>query len=548
MKENNNNQSSEPTTKVTQMMNDISNHKSKTLVAEQTFRLLVESVGDYGIFLMDPKGFIQSWNLGAERIKGYTADEIIGEHFSKFYLPEDIKRNHPQHEIEIAAKEGKYEEEGWRLRKNGTKFWANVVITSLRDKSGHLVGFAKVTRDLTERKESEEKLRLSEERARRMFEGVKDYAMITLDVDGRVATWNEGARRIKGYEKEEIVGQYFSIFYTHEDVQMGKCEYELQEAKQTGRFEDTGWRVRKDGTKFWATVSITAIRNEKNELIGFSKVTRDITDRKRAEDLLKMSYSNLEKRVDERTRQLSEANEKLKDAIRIRDEFLSIASHELRTPLTPLKLQIQSLAASIKKKSFKQMSEERLERMAETSDKAITRLSALIDNLLDVSRINSGKLTLNYERFDVIEMVKELLDRHKSEIQTSKSLVDVNLPQSIIGHFDRLRLEQIFLNLLTNSLKYGNAKPIKIEVTADNTHLFIKFTDNGIGIPFQDQDRIFERFERVNDDDYLVGGLGLGLYITKQIVDAHGGTIKVQSKIGEGSEFVVKLPLMGKTK
>lgn len=367
MKENNNNQPSEPTTKVTQLMNDLSNHKSKTLVAEQTFRLLVESVGDYGIFLMDPKGFIQSWNLGAERIKGYTADEIIGEHFSKFYLPEDIKRNHPQHEIEIAAKEGKYEEEGWRLRKNGTKFWANVVITGLRDKSGHLVGFAKVTRDLTERKESEEKLRLSEERARRMFEGVKDYAMITLDMDGKVATWNEGARRIKGYEKEEIVGKYFSIFYTPEDVQMGKCEYELEEAKQTGRFEDIGWRVRKDGTKFWATVSITGIRNDNNELIGFSKVTRDITDRKRAEDLLKMSYANLEKRVDERTRQLSEANEKLKDAIRIRDEFLSIASHELRTPLTPLKLQIQSLAASIKKKSFKQMSEERLERMAETS-------------------------------------------------------------------------------------------------------------------------------------------------------------------------------------
>jgi PAS domain S-box-containing protein len=513
-----------------------------TEAAEEKFALLVDSVKDYGIFLMDIHGTILSWNTGAERIKGYTADDVIGKHFSIFYTDSDIQKRHPQHELEVAAKDGKYEEEGWRIRKNGTKFWANVVITALRDKKGELVGFAKVTRDLSERKLAEEKLIRSEERLRKMFEGIKDYALILLDPNGIITSWNEGARRIKGYEADEIIGKSFKTFYPLQDIQMGKCEYELVEAAQTGRFEDEGWRVRKDGTKFWASVLITAIRDDNGNLIGYSKVTRDITDRKRTDDLLKMAYTNLEKRVEERTSELMKINDKLTEAVRTRDEFLSIASHELRTPLTPLKLQVQNFINNIRKKTIQTMPEDRLQRMGDTCERALTRLTSLIDNLLDVSRINSGKFSLNLEDVNLAELSSDILDRYKLEIKSSGSLVSLTIKDAVIGYFDRIRIEQIFLNLLTNAMRYGNKKPIEIEISKERAHAKIVFQDNGMGISSKDFDRIFERFERVSDN-MDSGGLGLGLFITRQIVEAHGGTITVESKEGEGSKFTVLLPL-----
>ncbi|WP_408098022.1 PAS domain S-box protein [Peredibacter sp. HCB2-198] len=511
-------------------------------LAEEKFRLLVESVRDYGIFLIDKQGFIESWNIGAQRIKGYSADEAIGKHFSIFYTSEDKIRRHPQYELEIAEKVGKYEEEGWRVRKDGTKFWSHIVITALRDKRGELVGFAKVTRDLTERKNAEEQLKLSEERARKMFESVKDYAMITLNCDGTVATWNEGARRIKGYEAKEIVGKHFSLFYPDQDIQMGKCEYELKEAIETGRLEDEGWRIRKDGTRFWASVAITAIRDNDGTVIAFSQVTRDMTDRKRADDLLKMSYSNLEKRIDERTNQLMSTNIKLQDAIQVRDEFLSIASHELRTPLTPLKLQIQRLLKNIQNKSLSNMSEKSLEKIMSSCDTSISRLSSLIDNLLDVSRINMGKLNLNVETFDLKEMALELIERHKLEISNSDTEVTIIAKDPIWGSFDRLRVEQVFTNLLTNALKYGNRKPVRIEVYEEMGWVHLSFHDRGLGIAPNDLERVFERFERLHAED-TVGGLGLGLYITRQIIEAHGGTIKADSSKEWGTVFQVKMPL-----
>lgn len=510
--------------------------------AEDKFSLLVDSVKDYAIFLMDVNGYIQSWNKGAERIKGYKAREIIGKHFSIFYTQKDIQRNHPQNELRLALLNGKYEEEGWRIRKNGTTFWANVTITPMKDQNGIHVGFAKVTRDLSERKEAEEKLKLSEERHRRMFEGIKDYAMIMLDENGKVTSWNEGARRINGYEASEIIGKYFSIFYDPQDINMGKCEYELKEAAETGRFEDEGWRLRKDGTKFWASVLLTSIRNDEGKVIGFSKVTRDITDKKRANDLLKMAYNDLEKRVEERTNELMKANKDLQEAIQTRDEFLSIASHELRTPLTPLKLQIQTFISSVQKKTIQKMTEEKLERMAENCDRAISRLSALVDNLLDVSRINSGRLTLNFEEVDLTEIAEDLMQRYSPEMERTETIVTLNYDRPVIGMFDKLRFEQVIQNLLMNALKYGNRNPVYIEINEEPGYAVLTVSDKGIGIKEIDKERIFKRFERV-DSSVNVGGLGLGLYITKQIVDSHNGSIEVESSMGKGTTFRVKLPL-----
>jgi PAS domain S-box-containing protein len=235
---------------------------------DQPFRRLVETVRDYAIFLLDTEGNIVSWNAGAERLKGYSAAEIIGRNFSVFYPQPAIEKRWPQYELETAARLGRFEDEGWRLRKDGTRFWANVIITALHDDEGRLIGFAKVTRDLSERRQNEERLRESEERFRLLVEGVQDYAIFMLDPEGRVVSWNQGARRIKGYEAAEIIGKSFSLFYPPEAIAKGWPAHELREAASTGHFEDEGWRLRKDGTRFWANVVITALRDSSGELRG----------------------------------------------------------------------------------------------------------------------------------------------------------------------------------------------------------------------------------------------------------------------------------------
>ncbi len=223
----------------------------------EAFRLLVESTRDYAIFILDPSGHVASWNEGAYRLKGYRREEILGQHFSVFYPPEAREQHWPEKELEMAQRDGRFEDEGWRLRKDGRRFWANVVITALRDASGTLVGFGKVSRDLTERRNAELALRDSEERFRLLLESTPDYAIFMLDPQGHIASWNAGAQRIKGYRADEIIGQHLSTFYTPEAVASGWPEHELREAERVGRFEDEGWRVRKDGTRFWANVVMT---------------------------------------------------------------------------------------------------------------------------------------------------------------------------------------------------------------------------------------------------------------------------------------------------
>ena len=508
----------------------------------ETLRLLIDSVGDYGIFVLDPHGFIQTWNLGAERLKGYTAADVIGRHFSMFYTEKDRLANHPAHELEIAERVGRYEEEGWRIKKDGSKFWANVVITRLRDSTGKTVGFGKVTRDLTERKLAEDALRAGEENARLMYETVKDYAIISLDPLGYVTSWNEGASRIKGYAASEIIGKHFSKFYTEDDLVVGKAEYELREAAATGRFEDEGWRVRKDGTRFWANVVVTALYDRTTgKLRGFSKVTRDVTERKRAEDRLRMANEGLEKRVAERTAALSSANEELTLALRARDEFLSIASHELRTPITPLKLQVQGILRHLERGTLGTMEPARLEKLGATVERSLDRLTKLIDSLLDVARINTGKIHLHPEEVDAREIILEVCHRFGIEARDAGSDVRVEIDDEIPAYLDGVRLEQVIANLVTNGLKYGGGKPIDVSAHAMKDTLLIEVRDSGIGIAPENVGKVFDRFVRV--DANIASGLGLGLYITKQIVEAQGGSIRVTSELGKGSTFKVALPL-----
>jgi PAS domain S-box-containing protein len=507
----------------------------------------IGSIRDYGIFLLDPEGNILTWNEGARRIEGYSEAEIVGRNFSLFYTESDKRRGHPQAELKEAKKVGRYEEEGWRVRKDGSKFWASIIITKLTDKEGKLTGFAKITRDLTLRKEMEERIRVSEERFSLLVNNVKDYAIFMLDPEGNVASWNEGATKIIGYHASEIIGQYFSIFYREDDIKSGKCEYELREAKLTGRYEDEGWRVRKDGTQLWANVVITAIFDKNRRLIGFAKVTRDLTEKKRIEDRLQRAYTDLEKRIQERTADLARANAELvkresslQEAVRVRDEFISIASHELKTPITSLKLQTQMLQERIRREGGS-ISPEKTAKSLDTAMRQINRLTRLVEDLLDVARAQARKLSFHLEPTDLRQLVEEVIDRLHDQFDAAKSRLKIDL-EPVTGNFDRFRLDQVLVNLFTNAIKYAPGEEIRISLKRERNSAVLVVEDSGPGISEEGQGRLFERFERGQNSQHI-SGLGLGLFISRQIIEGHHGVIRLESEPGEGARFIIELPL-----
>ncbi|WP_347906629.1 PAS domain S-box protein [Pseudomonas grandcourensis] len=262
-------------------------------IEDGRFRLLIDAVIDYAIYMLDPDGVITSWNAGARRFKGYEEAEILGQHFSRFYTDDDRRAGLPQRALDTAIREGRFEGEGWRVRKDGTHFWSHVVIDPIFDPSGTLLGFAKITRDLTDRKMAEEILKQSEQQFRLLVQSVTDYAIYMLSPDGRVSNWNPGAQRIKGYLPEEVIGQHFSMFYTPEDRDACEPQRTLDIAVREGRFENKGWRVRKDGTRFLAHVIVDPIRGDTGTLLGFAKITRDITEVTQAQQALEQTREAL---------------------------------------------------------------------------------------------------------------------------------------------------------------------------------------------------------------------------------------------------------------
>ena len=486
--------------------------------AEERFRLLVESVKDYAIFILDPAGRVMTWNEGSARIQGYAVHEIIGRNFSTFYPPEDVAAGKPERALAIASREGRFEEEGWRVRKDGSRLWAGVTITAMRENGG-LVGFAKVTRDLTQQRAAEEQGR----RFRLLIETVRDYAIFMLDPAGYVTTWNPGAERIKGYDAAEIIGQHFSVFYTVDDVVSGKCERELAIAAQDGRFEDEGWRVRKDRTLFWANVIITALRSPEGSLVGFAKVTRDLTERRKAEETQRLLAAERAALVEKtRTQEFQE-------------RFLGILGHDLRNPLAAIDMGLANLQPKL--------TDPKMVRVIERMRASSARMSRMISQILDLTRTRlASGLEVRRRPMDLgevlVHIVEELRVAHPDRRIDLRS---VSLP----GAWDRDRLEQVFSNLVGNALLYGDAaKPITVAATTVGELVRVDVHNEGAPIPNALQADLFNPFRRGGDDARRLKteGLGLGLYISKEVITAHGGTIEVRSSAAEGTTFRVTLP------
>jgi PAS domain S-box-containing protein len=524
--------------KITRDLTEIKEAEESLRKSEEKYRLLVEGVGDYAIFMLSPKGFIESWNEGAKRFKGYSEKEAIGKHFSIFYTKEARESGYPDFELEQARKKGRFEDEGLRVRKDGSTFYANVVITAIFNSKKELIGFSKITRDMTEIKETEELLRRSEEKHRLLIEAVKDYAIYMLDPDGHVASWNEGAKRLNGYTEREITGRHFSIFYPVDKRKSGYPDYELEQARKKGRFEDDGLRVRKDGSTFYANVIITALYNSEKKLIGFSKIIRDLSERKQAEENLTHLNSELEKRVKERTEELSSTVLQLKKINMDLDNFIYTASHDLKAPVSNIEGLMNTLQETLLDNG---MINEEISGFLDMINRSVKKFQSTIK---DLASVNESQRT---DRADLViinfsEAIEDVMSSIDHLIKESKARITIEVEDTTALKFSRNHIRSIIYNLLTNALKYRSSeRPLLIDIksyTKDNFYI-IEVSDNGLGIKEENKEKIFQMFKRLHDH---VEGSGIGLYIVRRIVDNSGGRVEVISEVNKGTTFRVFLP------
>jgi PAS domain S-box-containing protein len=689
---------------------------------DEPFRLLVESVRDYAIFMLSPEGKVTTWNVGAQRIKGYSADEIIGREYALFFPPEDAATGKPARALSIAASEGRYEEEGWRIRKDGSRFWAHVVLTALRGEDGELRGYAKVTRDMTEQRlanearrrseieiaarqaaeQSEARLRLSEQLYREQHEqltivlaGVAD-GITAQAADGQLLYANDAAAHSCGYPDAEALmraplSEILEMFEAHDEhgapFDWSKLPGRRALAGEESPSALLRIRRRSDNHEWWSMLTSRAVKDENgvpylavniwrdvsaqrrreresqflaeasdvlsagldadtamekltrlcvprfadwsvvhvlegDSLVvvslahgdprrveelrelqrrfpidmkrehgaprvvrtGRSELITDVTEALLAESMrdperlvaarslgiksllvvplrargqtlgaLTLAYAESNQHYDEADLVLAEElgrraalaldNARLygaaQEAVRARDEFLSIAGHELKTPLAALLLQLGGMLR-LHARGDPPNAERAHERLQKSVSQA-QRLDKLIDQLLDVSRITSGRLRIEREVFDLGELTEEVVARFAEEAHDSGTDVRLDAGGELRGCWDRLRLDQVLTNLISNAIKYGAGKPITITLAGTQSGVSLAVRDQGIGIPQEHQARIFGRFERAVSERYY-GGFGLGLWITRQIVEAHGGTIRLTSQAGAGATFTVELP------
>ena len=540
--------------------------------SEEHYQKMIAEIADYAIILLTPDGIVENWNRGAENIQGYNANEIIGKNFRNFYTLEDQQNNLPEKLLNEARDHGRASSEGWRVRKDGSRFWGNTVITALHDDLNKVIGFSKITRDLTEKKLAEDKLRKAseelmeknrqlesasarfeknrsileasidalkkrEERYHQMVAEVADYAILLLSPEGTIENWNKGAENIKGYKSAEIVGSNFRIFYSEEDQQQKLPQKLLDIARREGKATHEGWRVRKDGTRFWGSIVITALHDEENNIIGFSKVTRDLTDKKIADDKLK-----------ETTEQLAEQNRELERMNQELTSFAYVSSHDLQEPLR----KIQTFITRIAETEVGTLSERGKDYFNRIQN-AAGRMQTLIDDLLTYSRTNTDERKI--ERTDLNIILDEVkMDLREKLEEKSASVKAEKLPTLDIVAF---QFRQLFVNLIGNSLKFSKTgvKPL-IEISCteiggdaipdhktskDRKFYHIQISDNGIGFEPEYNAKIIEVFQRLHGRSEY-SGTGIGLAICKKIIENHGGHIRAEGQPGVGATFHLYVP------
>jgi PAS domain S-box-containing protein len=481
--------------------------------SERNFRLLVEGITDYAIYMLDPEGRVTNWNKGAERIKGYKAKEIVGKHFSVFYTPEDQAADRPRKALETARKEKHFLAEGWRVRKDGTRFFASIVIDPIFEKR-RLVGFAKITRDITERQSALTELLKSESQFRTLVGGVTDYALYMLDPTGVVSNWNAGGERIKGYSAGEIVGQHFSRFYTPVDQAAGKPARALKIATETGRYEEDGWRVRKDGSFFWASVVIDPIRNDAGELIGFAKVTRDISERKEAQErLLAMQ------------RQLAESQKF--DAL---GQLTGGVAHDFNNLLMVISGSIHTIR--------KEITGEKALRALQSIDGASQRAASLTRQLLTFARRQNVQ-PQSIKPSERLDMLRDVLS---SGLGSTVSL-RIDAPDDVWDIVvDPNEFETALVNLVVNArdaMPEGGSVIVSAKNIPEKDQVAISVEDTGVGIPDDIAKKVFDPFFTTK----AVGkGTGLGLSQVHGFVHQAGGAVGLKSVLGSGTTITLCLP------
>jgi PAS domain S-box-containing protein len=496
---------------------------------EGRYRILVEAITDYAIYMLDTDGRVTSWNSGAERFKGYSEGEILGQHFSRFYTDEDKAIGLPATALRTAREQGRFEHEGWRVRKDGSRFWAHVIIDPIRDSKGELVGYAKITRDLSERREAEKALRESQEQLRLLVQGVTDYALYMLDLEGRVSSWNAGAERIKGYTRNEILGHHFSRFYTEEEREAGVPTFGLKQAAETGRWETEGWRVRKDGSRFWAHVIIDAIRNDAGEHIGYAKITRDVTERKTAEREL------------EETREALFQSQKM-EAV---GQLTGGVAHDFNNLLTVILGGLDTIARA------KPTETARIRRALDMARHGAERAASLTSRLLAFSR----KQALEPTPTDLNILVRNMADLLHRTLGEHVELESVLSPRLWTVEVDQNQLESAILNLAVNA-RDAMGSGGKLTIETQNTFLDESYTaldaevrpgqyvvicvsDTGSGMSAETRARVFEPFFTTKE---LGRGTGLGLSMVYGFVKQSGGHITIYSEVGEGTTVKLYFP------
>ncbi|MBC9034293.1 PAS domain S-box protein [Sphingomonas sp. JC676] len=498
---------------------------SKGEVARPRIDLLVQSVTDYAIYMLDPTGIVISWNAGARRFKGYTEAEIIGQHFSRFYTDEEREAGIPAIALDTAARVGRFEAEGWRVRKDGTHFWANVVIDPVREADGTLVGFAKVTRDLTERRAAEEALRRSEERFRLLVQSVTDYAIYMLDPEGYIASWNAGAERFKGYRTDEILGAHFSRFYTDEDRETGLPARALETSRTQGRYEAEGLRVRKDGTHFWASVVIDPVHDASGDLIGFAKITRDLTERRQSQLAL------------EQAQEAFFQSQKMESIGKLTGGVAHDFNNLLAVIIGSLDLARRRMASGGAD----------IGRFLDNAMEAAERGATLTQRMLAFAR----KQELQLETVDAMALVRGMAELLQRTIGAGVT-IDTRFPLVLKSvHADPAQLELVLLNLAVNArdaMPGGGGIIIAAREEqigrhgelAPGSYVCLSVTDSGGGMDEATLARAMEPFFTTKG---VGSGTGLGLSMAHGFAEQCGGRLILKSQIGEGTTAELWLPV-----